>query len=215
LIEWAIEREAWLVEDDYDSEFRYDREAARALQGLAPDKVVLVGTVSKTLAPALRLGWIAAPLDLVERLVVAKRLADDFTPALDQLALAELLSTGAYDRYVRKTRAAYRRRRDELLAALAEYLPELAVEGVAAGVHLMARLGPDADDETLAGAARAQGVHVEPLSRFYIDAPLARGLVLGYGRLHESAIRPAVRALAHAIAGQIGSQGRGHRGRAA
>jgi GntR family transcriptional regulator / MocR family aminotransferase len=199
LLGWAASTEALLIEDDYDAEFRYDREPVRSLQGLATDRVVQLGTVSKTLAPALRLGWVVAPDGLVDDLERAKRLADDFSPALDQLALAGLIASGEYDRHLRRTRGVYRRRRDALVSALATQLPELAVEGVAAGVHLLLRLPNGTDDAAIvADAAKARMV-VQPLSSYYVGATDDRGLVIGYGRLHESAVEGATKALARIV----------------
>jgi GntR family transcriptional regulator/MocR family aminotransferase len=199
LLAWSRESGALIVEDDYDAEFRYDREPVRALQGLAPRQVVHLGTVSKTLAPALRLGWLVAPPELADDAERAKRLLDDFSPALDQLALAELLTRGHYDRHVRRARAVYRARRDRLLAALARHLPELTVEGVAAGVHLLLRLPAGVDDRALAEAARRSRIAVAPLSAFRLAPSESGGLVIGYGRLHESAVEQATRRLAEVV----------------
>jgi GntR family transcriptional regulator / MocR family aminotransferase len=199
LLRWAKASGALLVEDDYDAEFRYDREPVRALQGLAPEHVAYVGTVSKTLAPALRLGWVVAPFAIADELQAAKRLADDFSPALDQLALEALIRDGEYDRHLRRARRAYRARRDLLIAALAKHLPELEVEGIAAGLHLLLRLPDGAGDAAVAEEAARAGVRVPPLSAFRIAPSDADGLVIGYGRLHESAVGPAARTLAHAV----------------
>jgi GntR family transcriptional regulator/MocR family aminotransferase len=188
-----------IVEDDYDSEFRYDREGVRSLQGLAPEHVALLGTVSKTLAPALRLGWVVAPAALADDVHRAKRLVDDFSPALDQLTLAELLARGDYDRHLRRARAVYRARRDRLLAALSTHLPELQAEGIAAGVHLLLRLPAGVDDAAVARAAAAARIRVPPLSAFRIVPAEAGGLVVGYGLLHEEAVTPATRALAAVV----------------
>jgi GntR family transcriptional regulator / MocR family aminotransferase len=199
LLAWSRTSGGLIAEDDYDAEFRYDREPVRALQGLAPEHVVHLGTVSKTLAPALRLGWAVVPPQLADEAERAKRLLDDFSPALDQLTLAELLTRGDYDRHVRRARSIYRARRDRLLAELARQLPELAVEGVAAGVHVLLRLPPGARDVAIAEAAAHAGIAVTPLSAFGLTPPRAGGLVVGYGRLHESAVEPAMRALAGVI----------------
>jgi GntR family transcriptional regulator / MocR family aminotransferase len=199
LLEWAASNDALLIEDDYDAEFRYDREPVRSLQGLATDRVVHLGTVSKTLAPALRLGWVIAPDALVDDLERAKRLADDFSPALDQLALAGMIASGEYDRHLRRTRSIYRRRRDALASALAVQLPELAVEGVAAGVHLLLRLPRHSDDTAIVADAAKARIVVEPLSRYYVSGTEERGLVIGYGRLHESAVEGATKALARIV----------------
>jgi GntR family transcriptional regulator/MocR family aminotransferase len=199
LLAWSRESGGLIVEDDYDAEFRYDREPVRALQGLAPEQVVQLGTVSKTLAPALRLGWLVAPSELADEAQRTKRLLDDFSPALDQLTLAELLTRGDYDRHVRRARAAYRARRDRLLAALAKHLPELEVEGVAAGVHLLLRLPGGVSDVAIAAAAARARIAVPPLSAFRVRPSEDGGLVIGYGRLHESAVEAATRALTKVV----------------
>jgi GntR family transcriptional regulator/MocR family aminotransferase len=195
LVEWAGVGDRFLIEDDYDAEFRYDRMAVRALQGLDPDRVIYTGTTSKTLAPGLRIGWIAAPTQLVDELRVTKNLLDAGSPALPQLALARLLRTGEYARHVRRVGTIYRRRRDVLIAALEAHLPQLPIEGVAAGLHLLVRLPPGVDDRAVVAEAAARGIRVEALSSHCIAAPETGGLVLGYGRLHESAIPDAVREL--------------------
>jgi GntR family transcriptional regulator / MocR family aminotransferase len=196
LVQWARDGDRYLVEDDYDAEFRYDRVAVRALQGLEPGRVIYVGTTSKTLAPGLRMGWIAAPASLVDELRLTKNLLDAGSPALPQLALARLLRTGEYARHVRRVRTIYRRRRDVLIDALETKLPGLSIEGVAAGVHLLLRLPAGIDDAQVVETARTRGLRVEALSSHCI-APLEEGgLVLGYGRLHESAIPTAVGELA-------------------
>jgi GntR family transcriptional regulator/MocR family aminotransferase len=199
LLAWSRETGGLVIEDDYDAEFRYDREPVRALQGLSPQQVVQLGTVSKTLAPALRLGWLVAPPELADEAAREKRLLDDFSPALDQLTLAELLTRGDYARHVRRARATYKRRRDRLLGALAKQLPELEVEGVAAGVHVLLRLPPGLSDRSIADAAGSAGIAVPPLSAFRIRPSDHGGLVIGYGRLHESAVGPATRALAKLV----------------
>jgi GntR family transcriptional regulator/MocR family aminotransferase len=199
LLAWSHASGGLILEDDYDSEFRYDREPVRALQGLAPSRVVQLGTVSKTLAPALRLGWIVAPADLADEAARTKSLLDDFSPALDQLALAELLERGDYDRHLRRARSVYRRRRDALLEALDRQLPELTVEGVAAGVHLVLRLPTDVSDVEVADGARRARIRVPPLSAFRLEPSDEGGLVIGYGRLHESAVEPAAQALAAVV----------------
>jgi GntR family transcriptional regulator/MocR family aminotransferase len=199
LVQWAREHDRFLIEDDYDAEFRYDRVAVRALQGLEPDRVIYTGTTSKTLAPGLRLGWIAAPAALVDELRATKNLLDAGSPALPQLALASLLRSGEYARHVRRVRAIYRRRRDVLIGALATELPLLRVEGVAAGVHLLARLPLEIVDTQVVEVAAERGVRVEALSTHALSDTPSSGLVLGYGRLHESTIPDAVRELAHAV----------------
>jgi GntR family transcriptional regulator/MocR family aminotransferase len=203
LLAWARATDSLIIEDDYDAEFRYEQEPVRALQGLAPGHVAQIGTVSKTLAPALRLGWLAGPGDLIAEAAREKRLVDDFSPALDQLTLAAFLRSGEYDRHVRKARRVYRARRDALLDALTRHLPELDVTGVAAGVHLLLGLPPSVDDVALTELAAEARIRVTPLSGFYVGRPRGRGLVIGYGRVHEAAINPAVKALAAVVRPQL------------
>jgi GntR family transcriptional regulator/MocR family aminotransferase len=200
LLSWAAAGGRLVIEDDYDAEFRYDREPAMSLQGLDPDRVAYLGSASKTLAPALRLGWLVVPAGLADEAAEAKRLLDFCTPVLDQLALRRLLEAGDYDRHVRRVRAVYRARRDRLAGALAERLPAVTVEGIAAGLHVLLRLPPGADDARVAAAAEREGVHVEPLSRYAVQRPQPPGLVVGYGRIRESALEPAAAALAAAVA---------------
>jgi GntR family transcriptional regulator/MocR family aminotransferase len=188
-----------VIEDDYDAEFRYDREPVRALQGLHPDGVIYLGTASKTLAPALRLGWMIVPKAMTERLAALKELLDDLSPTLEQLALARWLERGHYQRQIRRMRGVYRDRRDRLVATLADHLPELNVSGVAAGLSVTLNLPASTDDQEIERAARAAGIRVEALSRYAVQDHGRRGLVIGYGRLHQSAIRPAVSALAQVI----------------
>lgn len=199
LVEWA-RAGGLVIEDDYDAEFRYDRAPLGALQGLAPDRVVHVGTVSKTLGPALRLGWIAGPPWLVEG-VTAEKLLDDFgSPALEQLTLARLIDSAAYDRHLRRARRANRARRDALRSAVARELPGARVEGIAAGLHLLVRLPAPVDAQALSAAAAARSVGVYPLSFHRIEPPAQTdALVLGYAALAESAIRDGVRRLSEAL----------------
>ncbi len=199
LIAWACANRALIIEDDYDAEFRYDREPVRALQGVAPEHVVQIGTVSKTLAPALRLGWLVVPSHLVDEVDRTKHLLDQFSPSLDQLTLAEFLTRGDYDRHVRRARGVYRGRRDRLIEGLTKHLPELKVEGVAAGLHLLLRTPAWVDDRAIAQDARSAGIRVAALASFRIVPANSGGLVIGYGRVPESAIEPAVRDLARCV----------------
>jgi GntR family transcriptional regulator/MocR family aminotransferase len=199
LVAWACANRGLIIEDDYDAEFRYDREPVRALQGVAPEHVVQIGTVSKTLAPALRLGWLVVPAHLVDEVERTKLLLDQFSPALDQLTLAEFLSRGDYDRHVRRARGVYRDRRDRVIAAIAKHLPGLTVEGVAAGLHLVVRMPPGVDDRAIAVDARRAGINVAALSAFRIKPANSGGLVIGYGRVPGPAIDPAVQELARMV----------------
>jgi GntR family transcriptional regulator / MocR family aminotransferase len=199
LMEWAQTRGGLVIEDDYDAEFRYDRTPIGALQGLDPSRVAHVGTVSKTLAPGIRLGWITAPARLIEALVARKSAADSGSPAISQLALADLLSSGEYERHVAAARRAYRRRRDLLASELAAKLPALPVCGGAAGMQLLLQLPSDTDDIALAGAAAAQGINIAPLTPLHLAPSQHRGLLAGFGRLPEHNIPAAVAALASVL----------------
>ena len=199
LMDWAAERDALVVEDDYDAEFRYDRNPVGAVQGLDPGRVAHVGTASKTLAPGVRLGWMSAPSDLVEEVRMRKVLADSGSPAVDQLALAELLSTGEYERHVRRARHEYRRRRDRLVRALSTMLPQLEFRGAAAGMQLLLQLPAETDDAAITEAAASRGIGVRALSPLHLTPSHDRGLLLGYGRLSESQLDAAVSALASVI----------------
>jgi GntR family transcriptional regulator/MocR family aminotransferase len=198
LIAWARERDALVIEDDYDAEHRYDREPVGALQGHAPEHVLYGGTASKTLAPALRLGWVAVPAALTTAVATEKGLADGGSPVLEQLVLADLIERGDLDRHLRRTRAAHRRRRDALAEALAEHLPQVTLSGVAAGLHAQLDLPSGSDEQAIAAAAAQRGVRVEPLGahRFAKGPP---GLLLGYGAMTEQAIRRGVGELALAL----------------
>jgi GntR family transcriptional regulator / MocR family aminotransferase len=204
LLAWAIRRRGLVIEDDYDAEFRYDREPVRAVQGLYPDRVAYLGTASKSLAPALRLGWLVVPAELADDAVRVKHLLDVCSPPITQLALAHFVRSGEYDRQVRRARTVYRRRRDALLAALDRRLPGFEVEGIAAGIHVVLRLPPGVDDRLVASEAERDGVRVVPLSTYRLNRSQEGGLVLGYGRIHEDALAGGVSALARAVRRAVG-----------
>ena len=195
LVEWAARTRGLIIEDDYDAEFRYDRTPIGAVQGLDPRRVAHVGTTSKTFAPGLRLGWISAPADLIDDLQARKSAADSGSPAVDQLALADLLTSGDYERHIVRARHAYRRRRDLLLHAVTARLPQLRVSGAAAGMQLLLPLPGQTDDTRLAEAAAARGIGIMALSPLHLARSPERGLLLGFGRLPEHKIPPAVDAL--------------------
>jgi GntR family transcriptional regulator / MocR family aminotransferase len=201
LLDWARRRNALVIEDDYDAEFRYDRAPIRALQGLDRTRVAYLGTTSKTLAPALRLAWTVVPEHLADEATEIKHLLDVCSPSIEQRALTHLIRSGEYERHIRRARSTYRRRRDALMAALERYVPDLPVEGIAAGLHVLVRLAPTEDDEVVATRAERRSVRVTPLSKYTRGAGAGAGLVIGYGRIHEGAIPPAVRALALALRG--------------
>lgn len=194
LLEWAADG-GLIIEDDYDAEHRYDRAPVPALQAGAPEHVAHTGSTSKTLAPGLRLGWLVPPAHLQNDLVTAKHASDLGSPALPQLVLAHLLASGQYDRHLRTVRTRQRRRRDTVVAALREYLPEARIEGVAAGLHLLITLGHTTsgpDDVEIAARIREVGVLVQPMSwhRHRTGPP---GLLLGYAANSPDRLYEAVR----------------------
>jgi GntR family transcriptional regulator/MocR family aminotransferase len=195
LVDWARRTDALIVEDDYDAEFRYDRDPVGCLQGLAPDVVALVGSVSKALAPGMRLGWLATPPRLRDAANAAKFAADHGGPVLEQLAFAELLASGGYDRHLRRARRVHRERRDAVVAALRTYLPDGRVSGVAAGLHLVVELPAGSDDTDIAARARAAGLGPLALSELRLRAGGRRGLVLGYAAHSPHELTRAVRIL--------------------
>jgi GntR family transcriptional regulator/MocR family aminotransferase len=189
LVAWASERDATIIEDDYDAEFRYDREPVGALQGLAPDRVALLSTVSKSLAPAMRLGWIACPSGLAEAIAYEKTIDDRGSPALDQLALATLIRSGRYDRHLRRMRTSYAHRRQTLVDALARHAPRVELSGLAAGFHAVAHLPGSLSEPEVVAAARARSVGLYGMSQYRSSgATRPPQLVLGFGNLRESAI---------------------------
>jgi GntR family transcriptional regulator/MocR family aminotransferase len=198
-IRWAHERDALIVEDDYDAEYRYDRAPIGALHGLAPDRVIYAGTASKTLAPGLRLGWLVAPPRLVDDIVEAKTLADRGSPVLDQLAFADFLERGEFERHLRRMRPLYRRRRDALLAALGRELPDFEPAGVAAGLHLVAYLPPGLDEATVVEAAARSGVAVYGLAPYRLSNEGPPAVLFGYATLDEETIERGVALVAQAL----------------
>jgi GntR family transcriptional regulator/MocR family aminotransferase len=199
LLAWAQRAGALLVEDDYDAEYRYDRAPVGAIQGLDPARVAYAGTASKTLAPGFRLGWLIVPRELVEPVAEAKLLADRGSPILDQLTFADFLSRGEFDRHLRRMRPIYRSRRDALLAALTERLPELEPAGIAAGLHLVAWLPRDLDEAAVISAAAREGVAIAGVSSYRLSPAPRGGVIFGYSNLGERAIADGIERLAKAI----------------
>ncbi|CAM5711814.1 putative rhizopine catabolism regulatory protein MocR [Streptomyces afghaniensis 772] len=207
LLDWARSVDGIVLEDDYDGDFRYDRAPVGALQGLDPDRVAYTGSVSKSLAPGLRLGWLLVPESWAEELVERKRTMDLGHPALDQALFARFLERGDYDRQLRRCQRAYRERRDALTAALDEHFPGSRVSGIAAGLHVIAtlpeRYGPE--DRFLARVTAA-GVAVRPLSAYAhprpaqeeTDGPKRIRLVLGYAHVPPARIHEGIRLMAEA-----------------
>ncbi|MGW0951045.1 MocR-like pyridoxine biosynthesis transcription factor PdxR [Streptomyces sp. NPDC002545] len=195
LTDWARARGGLIVEDDYDGEFRYDRQPVGALQGMAPRQVAYLGTASKTLGPALRLGWVVLPPHLVDAVAEAKLHSDHHIETIGQLALAELIDSHAYDRHIRACRLRYRRRRDQLLGRLGSR----RVRGIAAGLHALVDVADEA--ETLA-RAEAEGLALGRLADHWHtpgeDRP--QGVVVGYGTPRERVYPEALEALAKLLA---------------
>ena len=198
LTDWARRGGGYVIEDDYDSEFRYDKEPVGALQGLAPDQVFLLGTASKALAPAVRLGWVHAPSALAPAVAAEKEMSDRGSCTLDQLALATLLTTGRYDRHLRRMRTVYAARRTALTGAFARHVPGVQLTGLAAGFHAVASLPPGADETAVIAAARERrvGLHGIGAYRGNLDAAAPPALVMGFGNVRERAIEPAIASVA-------------------
>ena len=198
LIEWA-EDERLIIEDDYDAEYRYDRVAVGALQGLAPEHVAYIGSASKRLAPGMRLGWMLMPSWLTWELTSAKAIEDGGSEAIGQLALRDFIVRGELDRHVRRMRLRYQRRRETLLAALTRWLPEGHVSSPgAAGLFELVMLPEEVNEHALLTAAAARGVGVEGLALHSFIPGGAPGVLLGYGNLSEPAIEQGVRLLGEA-----------------
>jgi GntR family transcriptional regulator / MocR family aminotransferase len=198
LLRWASRVDGLILEDDYDSEFRYDRAPVSTVQGMDPHRVVLFGSLSKTLSPALRVGWMLAPGRWADALSRAES-APSLPPTLDQLAFARLLTTGAYDHHLRRVRRAFRTRRDLLVAELGRRLPGCAVSGAAAGLHLVVQLPPAVAAAGTVRLAERRGVHVVDLDRYRVTGPGPPALVLGYGNVTDAQVPEAVAALAEVV----------------
>ncbi len=201
LVAWADGLDAFVIEDDYDAEYRYDRVSVRALQAAAPERVVHVSSLSKVLAPGLRIGWMIAPAVLHHELIRRRWATDLGSPVVPQLVLAELIQTGALERQLRSLRLKHRQRRDAAVAAIERYLPGCRMTGIAAGLHLLVQLPDGVDDATLAARAKAAGIAVQPLSALR-HRPGAPGLVVGYGPHPSPRLEQALRTIG-ALAGFI------------
>ncbi|WP_128377053.1 PLP-dependent aminotransferase family protein [Streptomyces cavernae] len=206
LLDWARAVDGLVVEDDYDGDFRYDRAPVGALQGLDPEHVAYTGSVSKSLAPGLRLGWLLVPAALADEVVERKRTMDLGNPVLDQALLARFVERGDYDRQLRRCQRAYRERRDTLVAALEKHFPGTEVSGIAAGLHAIARLpGECGPQGRFLERTAAAGVAVRALTDYgsdrfarTVDDDSVR-LVLGYAHLSPARIRDGVRLMAEAV----------------
>jgi GntR family transcriptional regulator/MocR family aminotransferase len=200
LIGWARRHDALIVEDDYDAEYRYDRKPVAALQGLAPDVVAFAATTSKTLAPALRIGWMVLPSRLVEPVADVQGVTAAQPSAIDQFALSTFIADASLDRHLRRMRLRYRAKRDLLLSVLAEHLPDARVGGAAGGLHLLATLPDGTDERATAEAARRSGVSLHELHRHCtVHAPRPPALVLGYAFPTAADVRAGVKLIAQAL----------------
>jgi len=198
LTSWARRGGGYVIEDDYDSEFRYDSEPVGTLQGLAPEQVFLLGTTSKALAPAVRLGWVHAPARLAAAVAAEKEMNDRGSSMLDQLALATMLTSGRYDRHLRRMRTVYATRRTALTGAFARHAPGVQLAGLAAGFQAVAPLPPGADEAAVITAARARRVGLYGIREYlgHPERPAPPALVMGFGNVGERAIDPAIAAVA-------------------
>jgi len=193
LVAWAHERDGYILEDDYDAEFRYDRQPVGSLQGLAPERVLSLGSISKSLAPTLRLGWIACPPLLTAGVIAEQHVTARMTPGLDQLALAELIRSGRYDRHLRRMRGVYAARRQVLADAIAEHAPAVRVGGLAAGLHAVLHLPAEVEETHVVDESRRRGVGVYGMSGWRADGTTTPPqLVLGFGNVHDQAIRRGI-----------------------
>ncbi|KAA0931664.1 MocR-like pyridoxine biosynthesis transcription factor PdxR [Streptomyces apricus] len=203
VVDWARAGGGVVLEDDYDGEFRYDRKPVGAVQGLDPERVVHLGSVSKSLSPALRLGWMVLPVRYVDGVLAAKGEREAWAGVLDQLALADFIRSGSYDRHVRRMRQRYRGRRDRLVEALAAHAPHVRVTGIAAGLHAVLELPPGSESSAVK-AAVWQGLALDGLAEFRHPGATAAmtapdGLVVGYATPPEHAYGAALEALCAAL----------------
>ena len=200
LIAWARERRALIVEDDYDVEYRFGREPMASLQGLAPDLVAFVGTTSKTLAPALRLAWVVPPSHLIDDVEDVLLITGVSPPTLDQIALASFIEEAALERHLRSMRRRYRAKRNVLVDALGQHLPDVRVSGTEAGLHVLAWLPDGADEHATAMRARRSGVGLHELHRHCTTlAPSPPAFLLGFAHPSESDLMAATKLIAEAI----------------
>jgi GntR family transcriptional regulator / MocR family aminotransferase len=196
LLRWAERVSGLVIEDDYDSEFRYDKQPVGSLQGLAAERVASVGSVSKSLAPAIRLGWVLAPRHLKARIAEEKHRSDRGSPTLDQLALALLIESGRFDRHLRRMRGVYAARRGELVEATGRHAPNLELTGLAAGFHAVALLPEGANEAEIVDAAAHRSVGLHGLGRYRSPNSEGRpGIVFGFGDVNQDAIRRGIAAV--------------------
>jgi GntR family transcriptional regulator/MocR family aminotransferase len=201
LLEWARAAEAWVVEDDYDSEFRYTGRPLAALQGLdSAGRVLYTGTFSKVLYPGLRLGYLVVPPALMEAFMTARFFTDLYSPLMEQLLVTEFIQSGHFERHIRRMRSLYAERQSHLVkAAKTNLAGQLELAPADSGMHLLGKFLTDCDDCAVAYAAHALGVRVIPLSRQYLGAPAQSGLLFGYAAVPPDEITLGIQALARAL----------------
>ncbi len=214
LLEWAHSAGGWIVEDDYDSEYRYESTPVASMQGLDPgSRVIYIGTFSKTLFPSLRLGYIVIPPALVARFLAVRQTNDLCPSHLYQAALADFIGGGHFTRHIRKTRQLYAERRNALAQALRkEFGPEIErsqmeILGAEAGMHLVVTLPPGLSDQTISARAAQEGLWLWPLSAAYAGSKVRQGFILGFGGTKADEIPHQVRRLRRAIHGESGYDG--------
>jgi len=203
LLAWAARADSWVIEDDYVSEFRYEGHPLEALQSLDRDgRVVYVGTFSKTLFPALRIAYLVLPRSLVPAFVAAKWATDRFSATLAQEALADFITTGQFERYLRRAGNRNARRRRALIGALRQHFGDrVEIAGENTGVHLVVWLSDvrPRDLPAVIARARAAGVGLYSVAPFYTSPPPRAGLLFGYASLTEAAIRAGIRRVANIL----------------
>jgi GntR family transcriptional regulator/MocR family aminotransferase len=208
LLSWAKTNKAWIIEDDYDSEFRYGLRPTETLQSLDADgTVIYIGTFSKALSPQLRLGYLVLPMSLVKAFRNAKQLTDRHAPSIEQNAVAELIKSGAYERHIRRVRRENEQRRSVLIESIAKYLPEgTLIEGTATGLHIVVWLEDFRveDEVAIVAQAKSLGVGIWSITPLYALGRKMRkqncaGFILGYAGLMPSEIKKGIKLLAKAL----------------
>ena len=201
LLDWAQKYGSWIIEDDYDSEYRYQGMPISSLQGLDRNsRVIYIGTFSKTLFPSLRLGYMVIPPDLVDRFLAVRHAMDVYPPHLYQAVLTDFIQEGHFSRHIRRTRMVYAERRNALVKAIQnEFGPELEVAGAEAGMHAVVTLTGRLRDREIAKRAARENLWLWPLSPCYVDNP-RQGFILGFGSAAAREIPKRVRQLRQIIA---------------
>lgn len=195
LVEWLRGGDRLALEDDYDSEFRYDKAGIAPIQNVARERIFYAGTVSKTLAPALRLGWLAVPSPFRDDIVDCLLSRSEGVSRLDQFALATMIESGEYEHHVRRMRRVYGRRREYLIRRLGEVVPSVVVLGAAAGLHVVISLPPGVEPNAACAALRTVSIAAEPLSHYTFETGILSCVVVGFGQASLSGLDAAVAAL--------------------